>query len=97
MFILFYCFFLFHDFHKLLLHCRVVPLHNILFLLICMNVETFKWNYMVKFCSYSLHLTTDLESLAILADILNTILNNNESTTNRQMIVKLLLNQAFGN
>lgn len=52
---------------------------------------------MVKFCSYSLHLTTYLESLAILADILNTILNNNESTTNRQMIVKLLLNQAFGN
>lgn len=52
---------------------------------------------MVKFCSYSLHLTTDLESLAILADILNTILSNNETPTNRQMIVKLLFNQAFGN
>lgn len=52
---------------------------------------------MVKFCSYSMHLTTDLESLAILADIFNTILSNNETPTNRQMIVKLLFNQAFGN
>lgn len=74
-------------------------MHNKLFLLICMNVEAFNWNYMVNFCSYSLHLTTDSESfsLAILADILNTILSNNETPTNRQMIVKLLFNQAFGN
>lgn len=52
-----------------------------------------------KFLFVFIALATDSESfsLAILADILNTILSNNETPTNRQMIVKLLLNQAFGN
>lgn len=52
-----------------------------------------------KFLFLFIALATDSESfsLAILADILNTILSNNETPTNRQMIVKLLFNQAFGN
>lgn len=60
-------------------------MYNILFLLICMNVEVFKWNYMVNFCFYLLYLIIDLElfSLVILVDILNIILSNNEIFINR--------------
>lgn len=60
-------------------------MYNKLFLLICMNVEVFKWNYMVNFGFYLLYLIIDLElfSLVILVDILNIILSNNEIFINR--------------